>query len=311
MPLEVTQQHKVQYAASVELAAQQLTNPLANTVTVVPANGEAQSAAEYIQPGSASTNPERGRENPENPAQGTRRWLVRPRKDHSGQYIDEEDKFDRATDPTSIYVRHHTVMVQRKIGDRMLGISETAPGVFSVTDGGILGIAREGKTPGVGTELPASQYLANGGAGLTLDKLIAAKEKLHKADFGLDAAMGTLYCAITPSQITNLLNLAAEAKVSLNAFQIQQLQDGMPTSLLGITWVFTNRLPIKTGTADVRLCPIWAKENIIYGQWAPLKGEMWNDPGKQNLPYVYVSARGDCVRAQDKGVVVIEAKEAA
>ena len=144
-----------------------------------------------------------------------------------------------------------------------------------------------------------------------LAKLIAAQEKLRKADFGLEDNFDQLFCAITPSQITDLLNIAAASQVNLNAFQIQQLQDGKPTTLLGVTWIFTNRLPMKTGTTNVRLCPIWAKSNIIYAEWQGIQGRMWNDTSVDNLPYAVVDTVADCVRAQDKGVVVIECQEAA
>lgn len=310
MPLAVEQHHKLQYAASVEMVAQQRRNKIASAITIVPAKGEAMSASEFINAGSATFNPERSRENPDNAADGTRRWLVRPLKIHSGQVIDDEDKIDRASDPTGIYVQFHTANVIRMQQDLMLGVKETAPGVFAPGDsGGILGIAREGKTPGTGTALPAEQYIPHGSTGISVEKLMAALEKLRKADFGMDDEMDELFCAITPTQITDLLKVAFETKQSINAFDVAQLQNGKPTKLLGVTWNPTNRLPIKTGTTNVRLCPIWSKKNIIYGEWQGVVGDMWSLPNQQNLPYVYVSARGDCVRAQDKGVIVLECQE--
>lgn len=36
---------------------------------------------------------------------------------------------------------------------------------------------------------------------------------------------------------------------------------------------------------------------------------MWNDTSADNLPYATVDTYADCVRAEDKGVVVIECKE--
>lgn len=311
MSLEVTQHHKLQYAASVQMVAQQTRNPLMNAVTKVPASGEAQSISDLLNSVEYSRGEEKSRRNPENPVTGSRRWAVLPPSIESGQYITKEDKFRTATDPTSTYVRAHTMAVNRGCADITLGISKSAGGVFTVTEGGILGIAREGKTPGVGTALPASQYLANGATGMTLDKLIAAKEKLHLADFGLEDNMDQLFCAITPKQITDLLNIAAASKVNLNAFEIAQLKDGKPTTLLGVTWIFTNRLPLKTGTSDVRICPIWAKSNIVYAEWQGIQGAMWNDTSAKNLPYCHVETYADVVRAQDAGVIAIECAEAA
>lgn len=310
MSLEVTQHHKLQYAASVQMVAQQTKNPFQSAVTTASASGEAQSVSDLLDAVEYSRGKEKSRRNPENPVTGSRRWAVLPEPVETGQYITKEDKFRTATDPTSSYVRAHTMAVNRGRADLILGISKGDGGKFSVTEGGVLGIAREGKTPGTGTALPASQYLANGGTGLSLDKLIAAVEKLNLADFGLEDNMDELFCAITPKQKTDLLNIAAASKVNLNAFQIQQLETGKPTTLMGITWIFTNRLPLKSGTADIRLNPVWAKSNIIEAEWQAVKGEMWNDTAAKNLPYAYVSSYTDVVRAQDKGVVVIESKEA-
>ncbi len=308
MSLEVTQHHKLQYAASVQMVAQQTKNPLMNAVTVAPATGEAQSVSDLLDQVEYSRGEEKSRRNPENPVKGSRRWAVLSPSVESGQYITKEDKFKTATDPTSTYVRAHTLAVNRGIADLILGVSKGADGKFSVTEGGILGIAREGKTPGVGTPLPAAQYLAHGDTGLTLEKLIAAKEQLHLADFGLEDNMDQLFCVITPKQITDLLNIAVAAKQSLNAFEVQQLQSGKPTSLLGVTWIFTNRSPFKA--AGVRICPLFAKSNMVYAEWQGLIGRMWNDTSAKNLPYAHVDAYGDCVRAEDKGVIAIECKEA-
>ena len=57
------------------------------------------------------------------------------------------------------------------------------------------------------------------------------------------------------------------------------------------------------------MCPIFSKKNIVVGRWQGIEGDMWNDTSAKNMPYVYVSAYLDCVRAQDTGVVVIPCVE--
>lgn len=311
MSLEVTQHHKLQYAANVMMVAQQTRNALQGAVTSVPASGEAQSVADLLDAAEATRGDEKSRRNVETPVSGSRRWVVLQPSIEAGGYITKEEKFRTATDPTSSYVLNYTRAVNRGCGDLALGVSKQNDGTFRITDGGILGIAREGKTPGTGTGLPASQYIANGGTGMGLAKLIAAQEMLRKADFGLEDNFDQLFCAITPTQITDLLNIAAQTQTNLNAFDVQQMRDGKPTTLLGVTWIFTNRLPLKQGTTNIRLCPIWAKSNIIYAEWQGIQGRMWNDTSAKNLPYALVDTYADCVRAQDKGVVVIECKEGA
>lgn len=304
--MAVEAHHKLMYAASVQLVTQQTRNPFAGTVTEVMAKGEAQSAADLIGAGEYQYGEDRSRRNPELPVTGTRRWLVRPPVIESGQYIDDEDKFATATDPTSSIVTTHTRRVIRGKADRILGIRRI-DNVFQVTDGGILGSATEGKRGGTVVGLPAGQILPAGGTGLTIDKLRLTKLTLNKADFGLEDDDET-YCAITPEQVDDLLGIAQASSVPLNAFAIEQLRNGKPTPLMGYTWKVTNRLPLNAaGTA--RLCPVWTKNNIQVGIWQDVKGEMWNDTSAKNKPYAYVSAYIDAVRVEDKGVIAIECVE--
>lgn len=298
--------HRTTFGNNVLLVAQQLRNPFMGAVTEIPCTGEAHSVADLFGSVEYLYEEERSRQSPENPVSASRRWVVYPPAIETGQVIDKEDKFKMAMDPTGNIARSHSAAVTRGWADRLLGIRRQSDGTFDVTDGGILGIAREGKTPGSGTALPGSQYMPHGSTGLTMAKLIEAQEALNLAEFGMEEE-NTLYCAITPRQVTDLLNIAAASATPLNAFSIEQLKTGKPTTLMGITWIRTNRLPVNA--AGNRLCPIWDKRNIIAGVWQSIKGDIWNRPDLKNLPYVYVSAHLDAVRAQDKGVIVIECDE--
>lgn len=306
MPLntKVEPHHALTYANNVQMVAQQMMNPFRSAVTEVMCKGEAHAAADMIGALEYLESPGRERTNPENVAQNERRWLVYPTEIQSGQYIDKEDTFQLIYDPTGPLVRTHTAAVTRGIGDRILGITKGAGG-FSVTGSGIFGLANQGKRPGSAVALPAGNTIAHASTGLTLDKLIEVKEAMNLADFGLEDD-DPMYCAITPKQVTDLLNIAAQTQQNLNAFAIQQLQSGKPTTLMGMNWIVTNRLP-KVGAN--RLCPVWTKRNIVLGVWQDLTGGMWNDTHAKNAPYVHVGAFVDCVRVQDAGVRVIECAE--
>lgn len=302
----VEQHHKLMYAASVQMVAQQKKNLLESAVTVIPARGEAQSATDLLNAGEYAYGEDRSRRNPEMPVSGSRRWLVRPPVIESGQYIDDEDKFATATDPTSQFVQVHTARVIRGMQDRIMGIRRV-DGVFTVTDGGILGSSIEGKRPGAATGLPAGQIIAHGGTGLTIDKLRTAKLALQKADFGIEDD-DPLYAVITPDQSDDLIAIAQASTTPLNAFNIEELRTGKPRSLMGITWIMTNRVPLNAAGTH-RLIPVFSKKNIVVGDWQGIKGDMWNDTAAKNKPYVYVSAYRDAVRVEDKGVVAIECAE--
>lgn len=306
--LKVEDHFKLMYAANVQMRAQQTRGRIRAAVTEFSASGEAMSVADLVGTVDAVRIGGRDRRNMDNRPTNDRRWVVFREKLKSGQYIDTEDKLRMVMDPTSTLVRTHTNAVVREVDDVALGVVKEG-GAFVVGEGGVLGTATEGKRPGSsGTPLPAKCYTEAGGAGLTLPKLRASKLRLNKDEFGLEDDM-ELNCAITPQQVDDLLAIAEASSLNLNAFQIDQLSTGKPTSLLGFTWIVTNRLPFdKDGN---RMCPIWAKSNVIMGVWQDVRGRVWNDTASDNTPYAVVDARVDAVRAEDEGVQVILCAEPA
>jgi hypothetical protein len=305
---KVEQHHRLTYSNSIQMVSQQMRSYLMGSVTEKAATGEAMAVANLVGQFDYVYLEDYSRQNPEGPAQRSRRWVVRPEAVAQGVYLDTADKFDMAMDPTGSVQQGLAMAMRRGWDDRLLGIRETAPssGTLEVTYGGILGRATEGKQRNTVIDLPASQVLDAAASGLTLDKLRAAQLLLHKADFGLDD-MDQMYCAITPQQADDLLEIAAKADASFTAFQIEQLRTGKPTTLMGMTWIRTNRLP--KDAAGNRLCPVWTKRNIVAGVWQGITGDMWNNPNALNKPYAFATFTMDCVRVEDKGVVVIPCVE--
>jgi hypothetical protein len=292
---KVEPHHALTYANNVMMVQQQLKNPFRAAVTEVMCKGEAHAAADMIGALEYLTSAGRDRTNIENVAQNDRRWLVFPDEIKSGQYLDREDKFQLIYDPTGPVVRNHTVAVTRGIADRILGISRNSAGTFVVSHSGVMGSVNSGKRPGTVAALPAGNTIPVNAEGLTLAKLIETKEALALDDFGIEDD-DQLYCAITPRQVTDLLNIAAATDTALNAFELQQLRTGQPTTLMGMTWIVTNRLP-KTSTT--RHCPVWSKRNIVLGVWQDITGKLVEDThADAGIPYVSVRARVDCVRVR-------------
>lgn len=303
---DVEAHHKLTYANNAVMVAQQLANPLRGAVTIVSPTGEAQRVSDLLMKKKAQKGTDYGRNNPDNRSKRDARWLVRPEVLHDGELIDTIDKWDMAMDPTSSLVRNSIAAVERGVFDAILGIEEDSAGAFAVAGSGIFGLATSGKRPSTSTALPAGNTIVHGGTGLTLDKLRKARKDMKKADFGIEDN-DPLWCAITPDQEDDLIGIAAASGPALNAFNIEQLRSGKPTSLLGINWILTNRLPKNAG--GQRMIPLWSKSNVICGFWQDVESRIWNDTSKQNLPYIYTSAYVDAVRVQDGGVRVIECVE--
>lgn len=302
---QVEAHHRLTFSRNVMLAAQMMNNPLRDAVTIVPASGEAQDIADLINAIEYTEGEDNSRRNPENVPDRARRWLVRPGVIESGQYITKEEKFDQSQDPTSSLVLAHTKAVNRGLYDRILGVKKTNSG-FSIAGGGILGKIYEGKNPNSTKSLPGGNFIAHGSEGLTAAKLRAATEAMELEDFGLETDQ-EIFGLITPKQKTDLINLALETKASLNPFDVENIREGKPGRLLGINWLFSNRVP--TDSNGHRMVPLWSKDNIVCGMWQDIVGDMWNDTNAKNLPYIYVDAYPACGRVQDGGVRVIPCVE--
>ena len=299
--IRVEAHHKLTYSQNVEMVAQQKRGRIRGRVTEHPASGEAMSIADLVGTVDAVRVHERDRRNMDNRPDNTRRWLVFREKLKSGQYIDSEEKLKKAMDPTAVYTKTHTSAVVRELDDVIMGI-EKQGARFVVTDGGILGAATEGKRGTAKSDLPDKCFIEAAGSGLSLAKLRQAKRDLNLDEHGLEDEE-TTYAAITPWQVDDLLKIAEDSVPNLNAYTVDQLKNGKPTTLLGFEWIVTNRLPYKSGLE--RMCPIWTKSNIHLGLWQDVRGRMWNDTSADNTPYCVVDARADCGRVEDDGVRVI------
>lgn len=305
--------HRLQYSNNVRMVAQQMRNPLRAAVTIVSASGEAQDIADLVGQTDYQEGEDYAQRNPEITPSRARRWLVRPKSIEIGQTITKEEKFDQAMDPTSVLVRNQVATVERGVFDRILGVKKKSGGGYELSGGGIMGSVHEGKTPTTTTALPTGNYIAvdyddgSTAIGLSKAKLRAATEAMELGDFGLETE-DEVWGAITPKQKTDLLELAFSTGANLNPFDVEQIREGRPGRLLGINWIFTNRLP--TDSNGYRLVPIWTKANIVCGMWQDVEGQMWNNTERKNLPYIFTDAYPACGRVQDVGVRVIRCNEA-
>jgi len=309
----VEEHHKLTFSDNVKMVSQQLNNPLRNAVTTVQGSGEAQDIADLIGEATYNEVEDYARRNPENPPSRKRRWLIRPTGIDAGGLITKEEKFDFAMDPSSHLFRNWIKGVERGVFDKILGIRPKAGGGYELAGGGILGAVSEGKTPTSTVALPNGNYIAvdygstGTAAGLNISKMRSATEAMELEDFGLEAE-DEVYGLITPKQKTDLIDLAVETGKNLNPFDVEQIREGKAAKLLGINWIFTNRLPLDAD--GYRLVPLWTKANVMAGFWQDVEGQIFNDPSSRNLPRVIVDAYVTAGRVEDKGVRVIRCQEA-
>jgi hypothetical protein len=301
----VEEHNRITYANNVKMVAQQKKNPLREAVTITNETGEAVNVADLLGKKDYIEGEDRSRRNPDNPTPASARFLIRPGVIEDGEYIDKERKFDQAMDPTSRLVENSVKTVERGVFDRILGVRKLPDNTFTTRDSGIYGQAREGKHGEKIVPLPSGLVISDAGAGLNLAKLREAQEAMELEDFGLEDDR-EFFCIITPKQKTDLLNLAMDAGLDLNKFDVEQIKTGKPTTLLGCTWLFSNRVPVVNGKRRVAM---WDKDNIVANFWQDIQGDMWNDTSAKNMPYIYTDAYVDATRYEDGGVRFIDCVE--
>jgi len=292
--------HQLGLSDAVSMALQQFGSKLRQYVTEKPASGEAIPASDLISPVNYQRGSGRRRSNIENPAARERRWLEYKDPIETGQYLDKEDVFRSAMNPTSELIATHTAAIGRGIDDIILGLDING----TVTDGGILGRVMTGKRLSGSSVLPAANTVVHGSAGLTLAKLRAVRKALALAENDMDRAMPVM--AIGAEQADDLIGLASATASSLNPFELQQLESGKITQLMGFKFVEIQRLPL-SGTT--RTCPVWLPEMVMLGVWQDVVSGMWNDTAARNTPYMNIDCYMDCARKQDGGVFAIECTE--
>ncbi len=148
---------------------------------------------------------------------------------------------------------------------------------------------------------PASQVIGDDGEGLTIDKLIEAKEKLIAA--GNDPAEER-FLACSEKQLSDLLKDTAVQSADYNT--VKALVKGEVDTFVGFKFISTERL---FQAAGVRHCLAWVKSGLHFGTWDTLNVNADVRPDKNYVWQVYARATIGATRTQEKKVVRVDCKE--
>ncbi|MAO19729.1 MAG: hypothetical protein CMJ25_03160 [Phycisphaerae bacterium] len=100
-----------------------------------------------------------------------------------------------------------------------------------------LGSASTGKDGSTTTTLPAGQKIAHGSAGLTIAKLVEAKEILDSGNVDPSIARNIL---VSPKQVSDLLNNTTVTSSDYNT--VKALAMGEINTFVGFNFIVSNRL---------------------------------------------------------------------
>jgi hypothetical protein len=168
--------------------------------------------------------------------------------------------------------------------------------VDQVVLGGALGEARAGAEGQTAVPFPSENYITDGG-GLTVHKLIAAKERLDQAEVDPNEPR---YIICTARQIGQLLEDNRIASTDYNT--VKALVSGEIDTFMGFKFVRYEKLPIKDGK---RVVPCWSQNGIGLAIGKDINTRMSERPDLRYAVQIYLNMAIGATRIEDEKVLVV------
>jgi len=202
--------------------------------------------------------------------------------------IDKQDKLKMLQDPTSPYVISGAYALGRSMDDEII----TAANGTALTD----------KTGSTSTTLPAAQQVASSSAGLTLAKLLSAKEIMDGAEVDPDDRR---YCILSAKQVTDLLNTTEIKNADYNT--VRALAMGQIDTFLGFKFIRSERLNTNASTERQVLCYTQSGIGLAIAQ--DITSEVVKRADKSFATQTYLSLGIGASRLEEEKVVEIACTE--
>ena len=284
MSSQITTAFVEQYSANIQMLSQQMGSLLRDKVRVESVVGK---NAFFDQVGSvtAQLRTSRHADTPQIDTPHSRRRLSLADYEFA-DLIDQQDKVRLLIDPTSSYAQAAAMAMGRAMDDVIITAA--------------LGTAFTGET-GAGSET-VQTGVVKGTTGLTVAKLISAKDLLDKAD--VDPSIPR-HIIVGPEQLGNLLG---DSEVTSSDFNtVKALVRGELDSYLGFKFTVSNRLP-KTG--NDRTCIAYAQDGLLLGIGKDISARIDERADKSYATQVYYCQTIGATRMESAKVVPIVAIEA-
>lgn len=295
MSFEVTEAMVQQYRGNIALLSQQKRSVLEPHVRVETIHAE----FEYFdQIGTVTAQMKNGR-HADTPLMDTphyrRRVTTSPY--NWADMVDNTDRLRMLADPTSPYAQN-AVMAFNRQKDKII-IDAAFGDVYT---------GKEGKTV---LSFPDSQTITTAGAvgvtaptdGLTIEKLLAAREMLWRAE--VDESM-PLYCVCSARQLVDMLNTTEVKNADYNT--VKALAQGQLSSFMGFTFIRSELLPYSV-TDTARDCLIYAKDGILLAKAEDITVRVSERADKNYSTQVYVEMDLGGTRMEESKVIKVRCKE--
>ena len=197
--------------------------------------------------------------------------------------VDHIDKIRTIYEPTNKYATNGAWAIGRSMDDVIIAAAS--------------GAAYEGQTGGTTVALPAAQKIVSSSVGLTLAKLMEAREKLDASDVDPDLPR---FCVLRAAQVTDMLNTTEVKSSDYNT--VKALAQGTLNSFMGFEFIRTERLQVVSSETLV-LC--YTAQALGIGMGSELMVDIGPRRDKRNATQVYVCASIAATRTEDVQLVQI------
>lgn len=159
--------------------------------------------------------------------------------------IDSADKIKMLADPTNEYAMNAAYALGRAMDDEVITQA--------------FGTAYTGKEGGTSTTFPAGNVIAVGASGMTLSKLLEAKEILDSNDVDPDEPR---YIAVSSKQIQDMLSI--DQFISADYATVKALVAGarVPFAFMGFTFIPISTTLLDTDSNSYRRVICWAQNGL-------------------------------------------------
>jgi len=275
-----------QFSTNVQMLSQQMGSLLRSAVDVETVNGE---KAFFDQVGSAAAvlRTSRHADTPLIDTPHSRRMVTLSDYEY-GDLIDDQDKVRLLIDPTSTYARAAAAAMGRAMDDVIIAA--------------LYGNAQTGRSGSTATSFPAANQIAASSGGLTIAKLVEAKQKLDEGN--VDPSIPR-FIACSPKQISDLLNNTTVTSADYNT--VRALATGAIDSFVGFRFIVTNRLPVD-GSSDRRVFA-WAQDGMKLAVGKEPTARIDERADKSYATQVYYCQTIGATRMEEAKVIEIKCSE--
>lgn len=283
MSTQITTAFVQQYKSNVQHLVQQKGSRFRDAVDVEMVNGEV-AYFEQVGAASAALRLNRHGDTPITDTPHSRRQVTLADYEYA-DLIDIQDKVRTLIDPASAYVVAGANAMGRAMDDVIVAAST--------------GTAKTGKTGATSTTLPAGQKVALAASGLTLAKLLSAKEILDAAENDPDEPR---FIMCPAKDITVLLNTTEVKSADYNT--VKALVAGQIDTFVGFKFIRSQRTGLIVGGTD-RACIAWRKSGIKLAIGMEPKVDIGQRRDKSMAWQVYYAMSLGATRMEEEAVVEI------